>query len=579
VTSNTTPIPRQRILVAYSAADAHVSTTRHYLNALQLVENYDVSYLNVVGVSDLVFDLSCFDVVFVNYCARLTHEGYVAPVFLDALRAWRGIKILSVQDEYDRTNILKAKISELGFDIVLTCLTDELLPKIYPKSAFPKVQFHQVLAGYVPEMSSNLETYCLPLKERHIVLGYRGRDIGPRYGILAHNKYEIGIKMRQFCAERGIAHDIEVDEEHRIYGEDWYRFIGSCRAMLGSESGSNVFDFDGAIEEKYRAMARASHGKRPSYAQFLPLVAKAEAGISMGQISPRIFECVSQRTALVLLPGSYSGIIQAGVHYIQLEADYSNAHQVLADLANDELIEAMTQRAWQDLIASGRYSYQCFADQLERLISTAAKERAVKPHFAPATEAINVTPSKHQISQKGDVIEFVTPQPLATQATHMRVLAAQAADFLREGNRLCGLLKEVLQAPVFLDMERWPWLPQQVVKLGADQDNGTLWPKLSVTEKCNSKRHAALLALQTDCEAWFEAWKGSDIVGLGVFEYKGDAELLAAITLSLTQHKARCDLLRGHVNGLKAIKNGAGLLGPLRQGIRYVYKALRSGGN
>ena len=41
--------------------------------------------------------------------------------------------------------------------------------------------------------------------------------------------------------------DIEVDDRHRIYGPDWYRFVGSVRATLGTESGANVFDFDGSI--------------------------------------------------------------------------------------------------------------------------------------------------------------------------------------------------------------------------------------------------------------------------------------------------------------------------------------------
>ena len=52
--------------------------------------------------------------------------------------------------------------------------------------------------------------------------------------------------MRAICAERGVAHDIEWSDEKRIYGNAWYDFIGSCRAILGSESDSNVFDFDGS---------------------------------------------------------------------------------------------------------------------------------------------------------------------------------------------------------------------------------------------------------------------------------------------------------------------------------------------
>ena len=56
--------------------------------------------------------------------------------------------------------------------------------------------------------------------------------------------------MIEICAARGIPHDIAMDDASRIYGDAWYKFLGSSRTMLGSESGSNVFDFDGDLEEE-----------------------------------------------------------------------------------------------------------------------------------------------------------------------------------------------------------------------------------------------------------------------------------------------------------------------------------------
>ena len=49
-------------------------------------------------------------------------------------------------------------------------------------------------------------------------------------------------------------------KESRIYGSDWFNFIGSCRSMLGTKSGSNVFDFDGSVERAYADMVVAHQG-------------------------------------------------------------------------------------------------------------------------------------------------------------------------------------------------------------------------------------------------------------------------------------------------------------------------------
>ena len=82
----------------------------------------------------------------------------------------------------------------------------------------------------------------LPLAKRPIVVGYRARALPFRFGHLGQEKIKIGRQMRKLCDERGIRCDIEWTEETRIYGAAWYDFIGRCRAMLGSESGSNIFD-------------------------------------------------------------------------------------------------------------------------------------------------------------------------------------------------------------------------------------------------------------------------------------------------------------------------------------------------
>src|SRR5262249_46601006 len=162
------------------------------------------------------------------------------------LAAFRGPKILAVQDEYDQTDKLRAAIKPLGFTTILTCVPQESAEVVYPRDCIGDAELVTVLTGYVPEGIPEGRK-AVPLSERPVSIGYRGRVLGGQYGRLGFEKFEIGRAMRRVCEERGIAHDIEWADDKRIYGPDWYAFLGSCRAVLGSESGCNVFDFDGSI--------------------------------------------------------------------------------------------------------------------------------------------------------------------------------------------------------------------------------------------------------------------------------------------------------------------------------------------
>ena len=140
-----------RILIAYSMVSTHVQTTLDYLWALKRYTDFDVSYVHVTHGAVMDFDINNFDVVFHNYCARLCFDGYVSQSYREAMKRFRGLKILAVQDEYDRTNVLKAAIKDLRFHVVLTCVPQDFLEYVYPRNEFPDIEFLTVLTGYVPD--------------------------------------------------------------------------------------------------------------------------------------------------------------------------------------------------------------------------------------------------------------------------------------------------------------------------------------------------------------------------------------------------------------------------------------------
>jgi hypothetical protein len=370
--------PRKRVLVAYSASGIHVQTTADYLGSLKRYIDGEVEFIHVTNRAKLNVDLNRYDAVFQNYCARWPYVGYVCEDFAEKLANFAGPKILAVQDEYDRTAILLDAIERVGFDIVLTCVPPDQIERVYPRARYPFTKFKQVLTGYVPENLDQISSFAMPLRQRPNVIGYRGRDIGPKYGRLGFDKLEIGRRLRAACDARGLASDINWTEDSRIYGRNWFRFMGSCRATLGTESGSNVFDFDESVERLYVQLTE-QNGRAPTYEEFLPLIQEKDAAMDMGQISPKFFEAAALKTPMVLLRGRYSDMLEPHTHYIPLERDYSNVDEVLNSLQDFEMLEAMADRTFDHLVGSGKFSYESFVQTLDEMIDIAIADLQASP--------------------------------------------------------------------------------------------------------------------------------------------------------------------------------------------------------
>ena len=360
----TTP---KRILVAYSMASSYVPTTLEYLMALKNFTDYQVEYIHVTHGAWMDFDINEYDVVFHNYCARLCFDGYVSEHYQNALLNFRGLKIIAVQDDYDRTATLHRAIRRLGFHVLLTCIPSDFWPLVYPRSELPGLSIVQGLTGYMPERLLDRRLPVVPLAERKTWVAYRGRNLGAKYGRLGFEKYEIGRRMIEMCAARRIPYDIAMDEVSRIYGDAWFEFLGSSRTMLGTESGSNAFDFDGDLEQEIKAF-EAAHWRPPKYQEFKHILEPLEAPFNVGQISPRVFESAAMMTPMILFRGSYSNAIEADVHYIPLEKDFSNADAILARLDDLEYLQGFADRAHQHLVRSGKYGYRSLAQLLANTI-------------------------------------------------------------------------------------------------------------------------------------------------------------------------------------------------------------------
>ena len=79
-------------------------------------------------------------------------------------------------------------------------------------------------------------------------------------------------------------------------------------------------------------------------------------------ISPRIFEAAIFRNLMILFEGKYQSVIEPDRHYIELKKDFSNIEEVIKKAQDPQVYREITDRAYNDLILSEKYSYRLFIE-------------------------------------------------------------------------------------------------------------------------------------------------------------------------------------------------------------------------
>lgn len=356
-----------RVLLLADDNPAHAATVLDHIEALLQPLRHSVYLYNPVGLpASRLLSLDEFEVVVVHYSVVLLSDYYLPPRLRQQITRYSGLKIQFLQDEMRWADRMRAMISELGIDILFSVAPQQARERLYGDISGLKVL--PTLTGYVPD---TLVGRAVPnLEERPIDLGYRGRNLPFWLGAHAQDKINIGREVLGRAANSGLSLDIAWEESDRIYGEDWIRFLSGCRATLACESGASITDFDGSVEAavtQYLAGHPEAGFEEVSQAVLTPF----EGNLPIVAVSPRVFEAAALRTALVMFPGHYNGVVEPECHYIVLQKDFSNLEAVLAQLRDLPRLHAMTERTYQDLIASGRYSYRVLTRHFEQTLSAA----------------------------------------------------------------------------------------------------------------------------------------------------------------------------------------------------------------
>ncbi|HEX3229369.1 MAG TPA: hypothetical protein VHQ95_10410 [Pyrinomonadaceae bacterium] len=282
-------------------------------------------------------------------------------------------KVALFQDEYQYCRPRFDFLNRCQVDCVYTLIEPQYFKDVYEKfTSVPRIIHY--LTGYVSdEMIDLAHRLTIPDEKRSLDIGYRARSLPYYMGRGAQEKTEVAVEFKRRAAGLGLKLDIETDEQRRIYGAGWYDFVANCRGMIGTEAGVSITDLTGEV----RADCERLLALNPQFTfaeMSKAFLHKWEDFIPQRVISPRHFEAAAFRVCQILYEGRYSGAMKPMVHYIPLRKDFSNFDECIRLFQQKSVRDEITGNAYNDLIASGRYSYQSFILGFDEVLGDAGLE-------------------------------------------------------------------------------------------------------------------------------------------------------------------------------------------------------------
>lgn len=350
---------RLDVLLLADDSPSHAPNVLEHTHALQRLSRHRLDVFNPIRVGRThLLRLDDYDVVVIHYSITVLDETYLSSPFREQLANFGGLKVQFIQDEYRLVDALTARIREMGIGVVFSSVPPRSVASVYG-SRLPDVEILPTLTGYVP---ANVERNGRqPLAGRPLDVVYRGRSVPYWLGRLGQDKVEIGREFLDRAEATELRCDISWSEADRIYGDEWYAFLGSSRTTLGTESGASIVDFDGSLQTRTEGYLRSNPTATFEEVE-REILAPFEGNAVIDAVSPRVFEAAALGTAMVNFAGRYSDVIEPGVHYIPLERDFSNFDEVAALIRDDAELERIASRAYTDLVASGQYSLRAFVE-------------------------------------------------------------------------------------------------------------------------------------------------------------------------------------------------------------------------
>lgn len=342
----------------------HLYSFRRYVSSARF---FYVDASNPERISGAVCRYA-FDAIILHYSLLVKRflEWDTAPL-IELLKQQNGVKVMIPHDDYYATAKLWEIIEQGGVDIIYASCPPRDYDTIYPREEIgPKAALKTAFTGYVDdELAAFCKKLAQPIETRKIKIGYKGGAGSYYFGEHGMLKTRLA---NAFLHELGLPNDgddlYQIATGGTVYalqGDDWIRFLASCRASLGCLGGSSLFDPKREVAKRTEAYL-TNHPDATEQQIIDNCYGDADGKISCFLLGPRHFENAMTKTCQFLVEGDYQGVLRPGLDYVEIKRDFSNVSEVIAMADDPARCQQIADSCYAHVVESGNYTYRKFAN-------------------------------------------------------------------------------------------------------------------------------------------------------------------------------------------------------------------------
>lgn len=283
------------------------------------------------------------------------------------------VKIAFPQDDYHQSNVLDELFDDWNVDIVYSVLPKHMA-MFYPRTGL-RAQLKGVLTGYVDDNSIDvIPSISKSFGNRQFDVGQRVSMYSPLGGRYAQIKGLLAEKFKDLATAEGFSCNISHAGADSIRGDNWMRFLGDCRFVLGGEGGVSVWDPDGLIFDK--VMKIISEHPTASFEEIEEECFPGEDGrFVFTAVSPRLFEAAMVGSCQILTEGEYLNLLKPFEHYIPVKQDLSDLESAVKEMGNWEGAQKMISATYESLVNNPLLRYSGLVSEVMKDVDAIAEKR------------------------------------------------------------------------------------------------------------------------------------------------------------------------------------------------------------
>ena len=310
--------------------------------------------------------LERYDAIIIHYSIYILGEYFLSNDLSDKIKKYKGLKIQTIRDEYRNINDMIEKQSYLGINILFSVLRVKHIKKVYGHPSLSKMLIVSCIPGNVSDYLTKINVP--KIKDRKINISYRSRFLPAELGKFAQEKIRLGIELEKLCHASKLSCDISVLDKDRVYGSEWIDLHNKSKVMLAAPGGVSLFDFTG--EALKRVTSIKENNPNLSEEEIIDQhLSDLDGNITHKQPTPRMFEAISLRVPLLMPVDDYREVFKPWDHYIPLEDAFTNWNEILKLLRDDYYLQDLADRAFSEIVESGRWDRKLFVEKFDDIIS------------------------------------------------------------------------------------------------------------------------------------------------------------------------------------------------------------------